>query len=420
MLSTHSFGKSLCGALILLALSACGTLTRQQLDPVARPRLVHGGDLQAEVDALARPLTDSRHTPGLVVGVLSADGQKHFFGYGMTDQRSKRQPDGTTLFAVGSLSKGFVGDIAALLVQDGLLRWDDDLEHLLPAGTPLSDDAKQITLLQLATHTAGLPRQPMTPQTLRYFVEYLFTGNSFYRHFDDAYLLNYLADFESPEPLEPQYSNIGYALLTHVLALRSGKPVDALVQERILTPLGLRNTGYRPRSLAGYPDRARGHAGDQPKFIRRGQAVPDWQFTDILQGSAALYSNAEDLLDYAAAHLHGSADSRLDAAFRDTLQVRIERPREAPAVAWIVDAIRGETISYQVGLVAGYSSYLGLDTRHKTAVVVLQNSFNWSNGIGHRLLLRMAGTLEEQQAGALQGTRPGHTRRMAARRAQRR
>lgn len=407
MLSNHSFGKSLCGALILLALTACGSLTRQQLDPVDQPRLglVHGGDLQAEVDALAQPLIDTRHTPGLVVGVLSADGQKHFFGYGITDQQSQRQPDGATLFAVGSLSKGFVGDIAALLVQDGLLRWDDDLEHLLPAGTPLSEDAKKITLLQLATHTAGLPRQPMTPQTLRYFVEYLFTGNSFYRHFDDTYLLNYLAEFESPDPLEPQYSNIGYALLTHVLELRSGKQVDALVQERILTPLGLRNTSYQPRSLAGYPERARGHAGDQPKFIRRGQPVPDWQFTDILQGSAALYSNAEDLLDYAAAHLQGSADSRLDAALRDTLQVRIERPREATAVAWIVDDIRGEKISYQVGLVAGYASYLGLDTRHKTAVVVLQNSFNWTNSIGHRLLLRMATTLEKQRNGALHVTR---------------
>jgi hypothetical protein len=83
---------------------------------------------------------------------------------------------------------------------------------------------------------------------------------------------------------------------------------------------------------------------------------------------------------------------------RDSLRVRLKRPREAPAIAWIVDDIHGQQITYQVGLVAGYSSYLGLDSRHKTAVVVLQNSFNWSNSIGHRLLLRMANSLDRQQS----------------------
>jgi CubicO group peptidase (beta-lactamase class C family) len=306
-------------ALALLALSACGTLSRLQVDNSDQQalRLARSGDLRAEVDALAQPLIDSRRTPGVVVGVLGADGQKHFFGYGVTDRLTGRQPDGSTLFAVGSLSKGFVGDIAALLVQDGTLSWSDTLEQLLPAGSALSDDAKRITLLQLATHTSGLPRQPMTPQTLRYFIEYLFTGNSFYRHFDRRYLLDYLADFERPEHLEPQYSNIGYGLLSHVLELHSGEKIDELLQARVAVPLGLSNTDYLAQHLPGYRQRARGHAGDQPKFIRRGQPVPDWQFTDILHGTAALYSNADDLLSYAAAHLHGSADAKMDAALQD-------------------------------------------------------------------------------------------------------
>lgn len=395
--SQHSFGKLIGYALALFSLTACGTLSRIQIDPSDQQalRFARSGDLQAEVDSLAQPLVDEIRTPGIVVGVLTADGQKHFFGYGVTDRLSGKKPDGNTLFAVGSLSKGFLADIAALLVQDGVLSWNDSLESLLPANTALSDDAKNITLLQLATHTSGLPRQPMTPQTLSYFIEYLFTGNSFYRHFDHTYLLNYLADFDRPEQAEPQYSNIGYGLLSYVLELRTGKKVDELLQERVAAPLGLSNTDYLPEHLPGYASRARGHAGDQPKFIRRGQLVPDWQFSDILHGTAALYSNADDLLSYAAAHLHSSANTKMDAALLDTLQVRVNRRKEAAAIAWIVDDIGGRKITYQVGLVAGYSSYLGLDTQHKTAVVVLQNSFNWSNGVGHRLLLRMAGARDE-------------------------
>lgn len=399
MLSFYSSGRALCAGLLALGLSACGTLSQQQIDPLdSFQQATVDGSLRAQVDALAQPLIEGKRTPGIVVGVLSADGRKQVFGYGVSDALGSATPDGDTLFAVGSLSKGFVGNLAAMLVQDGLLSWDDSLAQLLPTGTPLSEDARPITMLQLATHTGGLPRQPMTPRTLSYFIEYLFTGNSFYRHFDRAYLLDYLADFSKPRRVAPQYSNIGYALLAHILELRSGKSIDELVAERILGPLQLSNTSYQPQQLAGYRERARGHAGDQPKFIRRGRPVPDWQFSDILHGTAALYSNADDLLDYAAAHLNGSGDASRDAAFRDSLRVRLERPREAPAIAWIVDDIHGQKITYQVGLVAGYSSYLGLDTRHKTAVVVLQNSFNWTNNIGHRLLLRMANTLDKQRS----------------------
>lgn len=399
MLNIYPSATTLGAILLALGLSACGTLSQQQSDSPDsfQQQAVDTTSLHAQVDALAQPLIDGKRTPGIVVGVLSADGRKQVFGYGLSDSLHGATPDGTTLFAVGSLSKGFVGNLAAMLVEDGLLSWDDDLEQLLPAGTPLSEDARPITLLQLATHTAGLPRQPMTPRTLSYFIEYLFTGNSFYRHFDQAYLLDYLADFGKPRQVAPQYSNIGYALLAHVLELRSGKSIDELTAERILGPLQLSNTSYQPQQLAGYAERARGHAGDQPKFIRRGRPVPDWQFSDILHGTAALYSTADDLLEYAAAHLHGSGDVHRDAALRDSLRVRLERPREAPAIAWIVDDIHDQKITYQVGLVAGYSSYLGLDTRNKTAVVVLQNSFNWSNSIGHRLLLRMAGSQGKQQ-----------------------
>ena len=399
MLSIYPATITLGAVLLTLGLSACGTLSKQQIDTPdsLRQEGANPGDLRAQVDALAQPLIDCKRTPGIVIGVLSADGHKQVFGYGVSDFLSGTRPDGETLFAVGSLSKGLVGNLAAMLVQDGLLGWDDDLEQLLPIGTPLSEDARAITLLQLATHSAGLPRQPMTPRTLGYFIEYLFTGNSFYRHFDQAYLLDYLADFSKPRQVAPQYSNIGYALLSHVLELRSGKNIDELAAERILGPLQLSNTSYQPQQLAGYAERARGHAGDQPKFVRRGHPVPDWQFSDILHGSAALYSNADDLLDYAAAHLHGSGDAQRDAALRDSLRVRLERPREAPAIGWMVDTLHGQRLTYQVGLVAGYSSYLGLDTRHKTAVVVLQNSFNWSNGIGHRLLLRMAHNLDRQR-----------------------
>jgi CubicO group peptidase (beta-lactamase class C family) len=286
------------------------------------------------------------------------------------------------------------------MVQEGTLHWDDTLEQLLPADVPLSPDAKRITLQQLATHTSGLPRQPMTPQTLTYFVEYLFTGESFYRHFDRAYLLDYLKTFEDSRHGVPQYSNIGYGVLGYILELKSGQKVDALVHQKVLDPLHLRETGYVPEQLPGYVERAIGHAGDQPKFIRRGKPVPDWRFTDIMTGSAAVYSTAHDLLNYAGAHLSAPGADVLHAALRDTMQVRYAREKEAAASAWIVDEIDGHKITYQVGLVAGYTAYIGMDADTRSAVVVLQNNFNWTNRIGHRMLLRIAQARDIHEQGA--------------------
>jgi CubicO group peptidase (beta-lactamase class C family) len=394
------------GLFLGLLLAGCGSLSQTELDAndIAAARRAPAQSLQMEVDSLLRPMVDTLHTPGVVVGVLLPDGTRQFFGYGVADQTSRRRPDGATLFAVGSLSKGFLAALIALLVDDGVLSWDDTLETLLPPGTALSPDARRITLLQLATHTSGLPRQPVTLRTLSYFIEYLFDGESFYRQFDDRYVLDYLAHFSADAQGQRQYSNIGYGILGYIIELRTGKSLDALLTQRLAQPLGLTCTGYVAEALPCYPTRAQGYAGDQPKFIGRGQPTPDWQFTNLMRGSAALSSNADDLLNFASAHLNGQ-DSHVNGVLADNLRVRVPQPTEASAIAWVVDDIAGQAITYQIGIVAGYTSYIGLDVEHRTAVVVLQNSFNWDNSVGHKLLLRLAHLSAGQAVSAW--TRPG-------------
>ncbi|MDT3250590.1 serine hydrolase domain-containing protein [Serratia sp. root2] len=376
---------------IPLLISACGSLSRMPTDvsPLESRRLACSGDLQAEVDSLARPMIDGHQTPGLVVGILTPNGQARTFGYGVTDTRQGYPMNGNTLFAVGSVSKGFIAEVTVVLVNKGVLHWNDTLATLLPAGTPLSPDAAKITLLQLVTHTSGLPRQMMTPDMLGAFARYLFTGDNFYRSLDTPKFLDYLAHFDAPTVEEPRYSNLGYALLDYILQRRTGKTVDRLTTENILQPLGLTHTRYDAQQLPGYPQRAIGHAGDQPKFIRRGQPVPDWRFSSYMLGAAGLYTDADDLLRYARAHVEPTGSAALDKALKDSLTVRFARSKEAAAIAWVVDDVGAQQITYQVGFIGGYSSYIGLDLRHKTAVVVLQNSFNWTNNIGHRLLQRM-------------------------------
>ncbi|MDY4316105.1 serine hydrolase domain-containing protein [Pectobacterium actinidiae] len=386
------------GTAALLMLSGCGALSNMSIDESDADvvRLACNQDLTAEVDSLAVPFLKQKAIPGLVFGVLTADGTMRSWGYGFTDRDHRYSITGDTLFAVGSVSKGFMAETTGILVKRGILRWENTLEELLPDHVILSDSAKKITLLQLVTHTSGLPRQMMDMQMLGLFAEYLFTGNNFYTLLDDDRVLDYLADFTVPTNPTPTYSNLGYAILGYVLQLKTGESIDRLVNETIIEPLRLENTSFTPQKLTRFPYRAIGHAGDQPKFILRGKPIPDWHFSSNMVGAASLYTSANDLLKFARAHIYPTGYYALDEAINDSMKTYHNRTKQAANIAWITDEVGTQHITYQVGYIGGYSSYIGLDRQNRIAVVVLQNSFNWDNNLGHTLISRIGQAIHYQ------------------------
>lgn len=380
-------------ALALLAgglLAGCGTLSN--VAPRAEaPQLAQRacGDPRPRTPDDWLPEKVELHSPGMVIGVLDARNHRHFWHYGVADRGQGVPVDENTLFAVGSLSKGMTAEATAVLVAQGRLSWSDTLEKLLPPGVPLSDNARDITLLELVTHTSGLPRQTMDLPMLIAFMRYLGNGENFYAHLDGDGVVDDLATFVRPSGNEPRYSNLGYAVLDYVLKYQTGQRADLLADALIFKPLGLKNTSFTPQKLRAYPRRAIGHAGSQPKFIASGEVVPDWQFSGNMLGAGGLYSSVADLLTFAAVHLNGSGNAPLDKAMDDAMKVYYPRQKEAANMAWVSDAYGEQTITYQVGYIGGYSSYIGIDRQHHFAVVVLQNSFTWQNNLGHSVLRQM-------------------------------
>lgn len=347
-------------------------------------------NIDALVDGIVRQYMKTEKASGLAIGVIRNNGAPRTWGYGYTNSVNGYKIDGETLFALGSISKGVTGEVVAGLVAKGQLKWDDKLADLLPKNILLSDDAKNITLLQLATHTSGLPRQNMNKDMLQSFLKYLYTGDNFYNVLDSDSVVNDLSSFQRPQKRVPLYSNLGYALLGYILKLKTGEDIQQLSYDFIFNSLKMGSTSFHGPTLKAYPYRAIGHAGDQPKFIRRGDVVPDWYFTNNMVAAANLYSNVDDLMKYLRAHISDSQSSDLNSAIRVSEEIYFQRKIEAANIAWVTDYKDNQTITYQVGYIGGYSSYIGFDKKHKNAVVVLQNSFNWSNYIGHDLLLKMA------------------------------
>lgn len=367
--------------LACLLLAGCGHMTRQAADPAEA--LPAREPLRAGVERLVQPVLKAHETPGLIVGVATPDGRRQFFSYGRGETNGAPL-SAETRFPIGSLTKGFVGALLAVLVEEGRLRWDEPLAELLP-GLKTTPQAGRLTLQQLATHSAGLPRQPNDLNLLKGLFQFTFKGSNFYSVLDEEGLRRFMLDFRPSADPEPAYSNIGYALIGMAIEARTGRPLGELLTEKVLAPLQLSHTGFDP----GRVHRAQGHAGDQPFFMPRGRPVTDWRFPPAMQGSAALYSTAADLLDFAVAHLDAEADA-LHGLLADNLRVRRAQPLDAPGIAWVTDEFDGLPIANQVGMAVGHTAYVGVQRESRMAVVVLQTSFNWNFKIGHRLLLRLA------------------------------
>lgn len=358
--------------------------------PVQKRAHVVVGDYGRGIDPMIHLYMQDKNVTGMIVAIIQHNGPAEFHSYGVTDEKNRHPINPDTLFALGSLSKGVTAEVTTLLVNEGKLNWTDTLDTLLPADTPLSPDAKNITLLQLVTHTSGLPRQPMDLLTLENLMRYFSTGENFYSELDSNNVLTYLSDFDAPDSHAPQYSNIGYAILGYILQRHAEEPIEALAQREIFAPLHMSNSSYRPERLKSYPYRALGHAGDQPKLIPRGELTPDWHFQHNMTAAASLYSSARDLATYARAHFSPTDQDALNQTFKDVTRTYYYRQKEAANIAWVSDEMDGQKMTYQVGYIGGYSSYIGFDKQNQNAVIVLQNSFNWSNYIGQTILTHLA------------------------------
>ncbi len=388
---------------LALLVTGCGTFsTRVVSDPApAAARLQARGSIGPEVDRLAQPLVESGEIYGLAVGVLLPDGRTSAFGYGRTGTPGGAQlPAGDTIFQIGSVSKLFLAAVLAVLVDEGALHYEDTVRSILPPDVRFNEEVGKVTLYELATNTGGFPRQPLCLGQLRDFTAFLFAGRNLYAYFDRAYLYQYLRKkhLKPKAAREYVYSNIGFGLLAHLIEVKTGRPYQELLAEKICRPLHLRDTTF----VLNQEQRRRlalGHAGGQPRFLRRGHPMEPWDMGDIMRPSGCLYSTVNDLAVFAKASL-GMLHHPLEPVLASTQRGQLSRPTEDVAFGWLINYVGDDRrkITYKQGVVSGYSGYLGMDTQARIAVIVLYNTFSWKEDIGHNLLLRLARGLACPQA----------------------
>jgi CubicO group peptidase (beta-lactamase class C family) len=193
------------------------------------------------IDRLFAELAQKEHLPGLVYGIVLDGELVHARGLGFADVARKLPATRSTRFRIASMTKSFVALAALQLRDDGKLRLDDRVALHLPefaAVRPPTADAPPITIENLMTMTTGLPednpwgdrQMAITRDALEAFVG---AGLS----------------FSNPPGQTFEYSNLGYVLLGKIVSKVAGKPFQKHIDERILQPLGMKDTVWDFRAV---------------------------------------------------------------------------------------------------------------------------------------------------------------------------
>jgi len=331
----------------------------------------------------------SRHAEaGLVIGVFQGD-SANIRGFGRTSPARSSPPDGETLFEIGSITKVFTGVTLAKLAQDGVVKLSDPLSRYLPPGVVSPQkNGREITLEQLATHTSGLPRLPpnwdaTVTNELNPYLSY--TTTDLYQSLAQVKL--------SAEPgKSSDYSNYGYGLLGHLLALKTGLPYETLVRQTVCEPLGLTNTVIHLSEEQ--------HARLAPGHNPQGKIVPNWDM-DALAGCGAIRSDAHDLLTLVSANLQTNR-APIYQALAEARQYHFKEFSGGVGLGWqIAEPVDGRVVYWHNGGTGGYCSFVSFDPRHRVGVVILSNygdAFAGDNSVDQMgmELLKLAGKVSWQ------------------------
>jgi CubicO group peptidase (beta-lactamase class C family) len=337
-----------------VALAAPTTATPPGKHPAAVPS-------DAEVRRILVERIDAQQKGvGIVVGIIDPHGRR-VVAYGALDQGDKRPLDGDTLFEIGSITKVFTALLAADMAQRDEVKLDDPIQKYLPSTVKMPQrNGKQITLIDLATHTSGLPRMPenFRPKD----------PNNPYADYTVDALYSFLSSYELHRDIGIKYvySNLAFGVLGQGLAQRAGRDYEKLVVARICDPLGMKST----RAILSEPLQQRFAVGHTSDLVK----AHSWD-NESLAGAGSLRSSANDLLTFLAAMM-GYTGNPLAAAQKTTLSIR--RPTGAPfqetGLGWDIDTRGGNEIISKGGGTAGFTTFIGYSPKTRVGVVALANT----------------------------------------------
>ncbi len=337
------WGRAISAAIFL---AGCGLVPRAIAAPTADTHAI-----TVSFDDYMQAAVQNDHFSGTVL--VAKDGKPIFQkSYGMANYELNAPSKNETAYHILSMTKPFTAISIMMLQEQGALSVNDPICKYL-------DDCPEawrpITIHQLLTNTSGImgySRLPDWDETLDSRTYWRGSAASLVR---DLPLL-----FSPGEGFH--YSNTGYNLLGNIIERASGKTLSEFYQDRILTPVGMDDSGFNNTRML-VPNLATGYYSLGTDFI----SVSPQSRSDAY-GDAGIYSTASDLLAWDEALY---SDKLISNA---TYTQMIAHKKNDYAYGWeLKDWFDRRQIGH-AGSGFGYSTFIARFIDDRFTVIVLSNS----------------------------------------------
>jgi len=307
--------KNLLELIVLAVIAGASALVSGQGAPAAPvPTPIIDQDIAAQIPARMKHFVDDGTVAGAVTLVAQEDNVIEFDAEGMADIEANQPMRRDTIFQIMSMTKPVTAIGIMMLAEEGKLALRDPVESYLPEfkglrvrtnngpdAERLSAPEHKLTIRDLLTHTGGFTDD--APEAIKD-----------YQHRMNAPLDEVVRQL-AKEPLlfqpgtEWSYSSAGIEVLGRIIEVVSGKKYEDFIAERILKPLGMKDSFFFPppdkaARIAMVYVRTDGKLERAPATILGGDPARKRQGAVFPAPGWGLYSTAEDLLHLYTMMLH--------------------------------------------------------------------------------------------------------------------
>jgi len=240
------------------------------------------GITQEEVSKIVEWALETYKVPGAAVAIVK-DGEVFLAeGYGIRNSETGDPVDKDTIFQLASVSKTFTAASFAAAVDKDLLKWETPTREILSDFSMHTDYATQwVDGTDFMTHRSGFPG---------------FFGDLFdhlgYSRADIIHRMRFVKPGYSFRD-HPEYSNLGFFLAGEMTAAAEKKTFEEVVQDSLLTPLGMKDTGKAEILMETGTNTAASHIETDDGF----EVVPH-NLSKVFVAAGGLASTATDLALY--------------------------------------------------------------------------------------------------------------------------
>lgn len=190
-----------------------------------------------ELQTQLENVLENMHVPGMSIAIVNRDTPEWIAGLGKADLVNDRAATATTLFRIGSISKGFVSLAVLMLANEGKLSFEDPLQKLAPEvwfenKWEASDPVRVVHLLE---NTTG-----WDDMHLREFAKDPSKMSSF-----DALDYDHSSRISRwPPGTRMAYCNSGPAVAAYIVEKITGRTLEEYVEQKFFKPIGMKTATY--------------------------------------------------------------------------------------------------------------------------------------------------------------------------------